>query len=214
MGTSLKAHVGLLLCVAAATVARADDERVSTFQPFATGDVFVAATVKVMSDAGGTRALVEQLARLARSRRSGLVATWASGMVIFFDDYANCLVVGSAMRPLTDRLRISREKLAYLIDSTAALAGCWLLLVSLSAVVPMIGYPWDQLLLEAGLWSALLLPPLAPEPGGVCAPLQSTSSLAGIWSNVGASVSTTSIVCVQLALLPQSSVAVHARSIV
>ena len=49
-----------------------------------------------------------------------------------------------------------------LIDSTAALAGCWLLLVSLSAVVPMIGYPWDLLLLEAGLWSALLLPPLAP----------------------------------------------------
>ena len=82
--------------------------------------LLVAATVKVMSDAGGTRALVEQLARLARSRRSGLVATWASGMVIFFDDYANCLVVGSAMRPLTDRLRISREKLAYLIDSTAA----------------------------------------------------------------------------------------------
>ena len=49
-----------------------------------------------------------------------------------------------------------------LIDSTAALAGCWLLLVSLSAVVPMIGYPWDLLLFEAGLWSALLLPPLAP----------------------------------------------------
>ncbi len=82
--------------------------------------LLVAATVKVISDAGGTRAVIDRVAARARSRRSGLVTTWASGLLIFFDDYANCLVVGSAMRPLTDRLRISREKLAYLIDSTAA----------------------------------------------------------------------------------------------
>ncbi|NOY24495.1 MAG: Na+/H+ antiporter NhaC family protein [Oligoflexia bacterium] len=82
--------------------------------------LFIAATVKVAGDAGGTRALVDLVASRARSRRSGMVATWLAGLVVFFDDYANCLVVGSAMRPLTDRLRISREKLAYLVDSTAA----------------------------------------------------------------------------------------------
>ena len=82
--------------------------------------LLVAATVAVMSESGGTRALVEAVAAKARTRRSGMMATWGAGMVIFFDDYANCLVVGSAMRPLTDRLQVSREKLAYLIDSTAA----------------------------------------------------------------------------------------------
>ncbi|HEX6199546.1 MAG TPA: Na+/H+ antiporter NhaC family protein, partial [Thermoanaerobaculia bacterium] len=52
--------------------------------------------------------------------RRGQLATWAMGIAIFFDDYANTLIVGSTMRPITDRLRISREKLAYIVDSTAA----------------------------------------------------------------------------------------------
>lgn len=66
----------------------------------------------------------EQLARLATryatTRGRGQLATWALGLIIFFDDYLNTLVVGSTMRPIYDRLRISREKLAYLVDSTAA----------------------------------------------------------------------------------------------
>ncbi len=82
--------------------------------------LLIGATVKIAGDAGGTRALVELVTRRARSRRSGMVVTWLAGLIVFFDDYANCLVVGSAMRPLCDRLRISREKLAYLVDSTAA----------------------------------------------------------------------------------------------
>lgn len=82
--------------------------------------LLIAATVKIAGDAGGTRAMVELIARRARTRRSGMVVTWLAGMLVFFDDYANCLVVGSSMRPLCDRLRISREKLAYLVDSTAA----------------------------------------------------------------------------------------------
>ncbi|RME24943.1 MAG: Na+/H+ antiporter NhaC family protein [Deltaproteobacteria bacterium] len=82
--------------------------------------LLIGATVQVAGDAGGTRALVELVTRRARSRRSGMVVTWLAGLIVFFDDYANCLVVGTAMRPLCDRLRISREKLAYLVDSTAA----------------------------------------------------------------------------------------------
>ena len=70
--------------------------------------------------AGGMHGIVAWAMPLARSRRGGQVLTWFLGLLIFIDDYANSLLLGSTMRPLTDRLRISREKLAYLVDSTAA----------------------------------------------------------------------------------------------
>ncbi len=76
--------------------------------------------VGIMSATGGTRAIVQAVTPLATSRRRGQLATWLAGLAIFFDDYANTLIVGNTMRPLTDRLRISREKLAYIVDSTAA----------------------------------------------------------------------------------------------
>ncbi len=76
--------------------------------------------VGVVSRTGGTRALVEAIGRKAHSRRSGMLTAWASGLVVFFDDYANCLLVGNTVRPFTDELRVSREKLAYIVDSTAA----------------------------------------------------------------------------------------------
>lgn len=76
--------------------------------------------VGVLSRSGATRALVDVIAKRAKSRRSGMVTSWASGLIVFFDDYANCLLVGTTLRPLTDRLKISREKLAYMVDSTAA----------------------------------------------------------------------------------------------
>jgi Na+/H+ antiporter NhaC len=76
--------------------------------------------VGVMSRSGGTRGIVESLRPLATSARRGQFFTWLAGMMIFFDDYANTLIVGNTMRPVTDRLRISREKLAYVVDSTAA----------------------------------------------------------------------------------------------
>lgn len=76
--------------------------------------------VGIMARGGLSEGLVQALARRVGGRRGGQVATAAMGTVIFFDDYANTLLVGTTMRPLTDRLRISREKLAYLVDSTAA----------------------------------------------------------------------------------------------
>jgi Na+/H+ antiporter NhaC len=76
--------------------------------------------VGILARSGGTRALVEAISRRARSRRSGVLTTWAAGLVVFFDDYANCLLVGGTLRPFTDKLSISREKLAYVVDSTAA----------------------------------------------------------------------------------------------
>ena len=82
--------------------------------------LFLGAMVAVMARAGGTAALLDRTTGFATTRRRGQVLTWALGFLIFFDDYANTLLVGGTMRPLTDRLRISRAKLAFLIDATSA----------------------------------------------------------------------------------------------
>ena len=76
--------------------------------------------VGVIQETGGMREVVRMLLPWVRSRRGGQVVAWILGLIIFFDDYANTLLLGTTMRPLADRLRISREKLAYIVDSTAA----------------------------------------------------------------------------------------------
>jgi Na+/H+ antiporter NhaC len=58
--------------------------------------------------------------RYANSRRGGQLATWFIGIMTFFDDYASCLITGSTMRDITGRLRISREKLSFIVDTCAA----------------------------------------------------------------------------------------------
>ncbi len=82
--------------------------------------LLMGAMVGVLHRSGSMHALVRSLSPLARTRRSGQLTTWMLGLVIFFDDYANSLLLGGTMQPLADRLKISREKLAYLVDSTAA----------------------------------------------------------------------------------------------
>jgi Na+/H+ antiporter NhaC len=76
--------------------------------------------VGVMSRGGGTQGAVDILGKFATNRKKGQLLSWASALFIFFDDYANTLIRGNALRPMTDRLKISREKLAYIVDSTAA----------------------------------------------------------------------------------------------
>jgi Na+/H+ antiporter NhaC len=76
--------------------------------------------VGIVARSGGSKAMVELVAKRARTRRSGMLATAISGVVVFFDDYANCLLVGNTVRPFTDSRQISREKLSFLVDSTAA----------------------------------------------------------------------------------------------
>ncbi len=80
--------------------------------------------VGVMSRAGGMMGVVRLLEPLATTPRRAQLVTWAMGVAIFFDDYSNTLIVGNAMRPVTDRHRISREKLAFVVDSTAAPVAC------------------------------------------------------------------------------------------
>mgnify|MGYP006287217429 FL=1 len=86
--------------------------------------LMVGGMVGVISRNGGMLGIVEHIVRFASTARRAMAATVLMGLAIFFDDYANTLVVGNTMRPITDRLRISREKLAYLVDSTAAPIAC------------------------------------------------------------------------------------------
>ncbi len=82
--------------------------------------VLLGMMVSMINKAGGTSAYGRWAARHIKSRAGALISTCVLGMVIFIDDYFNCLTVGSVMRPVTDKYRISREKLAYIIDATAA----------------------------------------------------------------------------------------------
>ena len=76
--------------------------------------------VMLMQESGGTRAYGEWASKKLKTKRSSLIATSLLGVLIFVDDYFNCLTVGSVMRPVTDKNKISRAKLAYIIDATAA----------------------------------------------------------------------------------------------
>ena len=78
------------------------------------------AVVMLVSKSGGSEAYGAWAGKRLKSKRSATLATSLLGVLIFIDDGFNCLTVGTVMRPITDRLRISREKLAYIIDATAA----------------------------------------------------------------------------------------------
>ena len=80
----------------------------------------IAGMVGIISRNGGMRGIVEWIITGANSAKRGQLAVWSLGLLIFFDDYSNTLVVGNTSRSISDRLRISREKLAYIVDSTAA----------------------------------------------------------------------------------------------
>ncbi|WP_412062704.1 Na+/H+ antiporter NhaC family protein [Rubrivirga sp. IMCC45206] len=96
--------------------------------------MMIGGTVGLIQKNGGTAAIVDTVTKWARTAGRGQFATALLGVLVFFDDYANTLIVGGTMRPITDRLRISREKLAYLVDSTAAPVAC------LAFVTTWIGY--------------------------------------------------------------------------
>jgi Na+/H+ antiporter NhaC len=76
--------------------------------------------IGLISRSGGTTGIANSLSKLAQTRKSGMIATWLAGLIIFFDDYANALVVGNLMRPITDKLKVSREKLSFIVDATSA----------------------------------------------------------------------------------------------
>lgn len=82
--------------------------------------VLLGILVSLVTKSGASRAYGEWASRRITSRRGALLATSALGVLIFVDDYFNCLTVGTVMRPVTDKYKVSRAKLAYIIDATAA----------------------------------------------------------------------------------------------
>ncbi len=81
---------------------------------------FMGSLIGLLIRTGATLAFTQRMTAFVNSQKSALYATWVMGIFMFVDDYLNSLAVGSAMRELTDKYRISREKLAYVVDSTAA----------------------------------------------------------------------------------------------
>jgi len=102
-------------------------------------DFFIGAFVGVLYSSGSMTSLARSLARRVKSSRSASFIASLLGVIVFFDDYSNTIVVGNSMRPLTDKMRVSRELLSYIVDSTAApVAGMML-------VSTWIGYEVSQI---------------------------------------------------------------------
>ena len=84
--------------------------------------------IGIINKAGGVVAIGEYVAKKAKTIKNTLLVTWSMGVLIFFDDYANTLIVGNTMRPITDKMKVSREKLSFVVDLTAA---------AVSSIVPI-----------------------------------------------------------------------------
>ena len=82
--------------------------------------LIIGGMVRIITANGGMQGVVNWLSRRAKGPRSGQLMTFLMDLCIFFDDYSNTLVVGNTMRPIADKLKVSREKLAYIVDSTSA----------------------------------------------------------------------------------------------
>ena len=82
--------------------------------------LIIGGMVRIITANGGMQGVVNWLSRRAHGPRSGQLMTFFMDLCIFFDDYSNTLVVGNTMRPIADKLKVSREKLAYIVDSTSA----------------------------------------------------------------------------------------------
>lgn len=92
--------------------------------------LMIGGMVGIISRNGGMHGIVRHIVRWADNARHACLATASMGLAIFFDDYANTLVVGNTMRPVTDSMNVSRAKLAYLVDSTAAPVACLFLVTT------------------------------------------------------------------------------------
>ncbi len=82
--------------------------------------LLIGGIIQLVTKMGGAKALAESFAKRADTPRKAQLFTWFLGLCVFFDDYANSLIVGPIMRPVMDKLKVSREKLAFVVDATAA----------------------------------------------------------------------------------------------
>ena len=106
----------------------------------------IGGVISLVSKMGGARAIAEALAKRAKTPRSAQLITWFLGLLVFFDDYANSLIVGPIMKPVADKLKVSRERLAFIIDATAApIAGLAIISTWIGLEVGLINDSFNQI---------------------------------------------------------------------
>ncbi|NJF24929.1 Na+/H+ antiporter NhaC family protein [Thermococcus sp. Bubb.Bath] len=118
-------------------------------------DFLIGAGVGLIYKSGSAHAIGRALASRVRTSRGAAVMGWLLGVLIFFDDYTNTIIVGNTMRPITDRARVSREMLAYIDDSTAApVAGLAVVSTWIGYEVGLIGDAFKDLKVDYGAYVA------------------------------------------------------------
>ncbi len=117
----------------------------------------IGGVIHLVAKMGGAKAIAEALARKAKTVKSVQLTTWLLGLAVFFDDYANALIVGPIMRPVTDKLGISRAKLAFIIDATAApIAGLAIISTWIGLEIGLIGDAFSSIGINVDGFSVFL----------------------------------------------------------
>lgn len=117
----------------------------------------IGGVINLVSKMGGARAIAEALAKRAKTPRSAQMTTWFLGLLVFFDDYANSLIVGPIMKPVADKLKVSRERLAFIIDATAApIAGLAIISTWIGLEVGLINDSFTQIGVEVDAFGVFL----------------------------------------------------------
>ena len=117
----------------------------------------IGGVINLVAKMGGAKAIAEALANKAKNARSAQLITWFAGLLVFFDDYANSLIIGPMMRPVADKMKISREKLAFIIDGTAApIAGLAIVSTWIGLEVGLIGDAFNGIGLDVDAFGVFL----------------------------------------------------------
>nr|WP_295605715.1 Na+/H+ antiporter NhaC family protein [uncultured Terrisporobacter sp.] len=117
----------------------------------------IGGVINLVAKMGGAKAIAEALAKKAKNARSAQLITWAAGLLVFFDDYANSLIIGPMMRPVTDKMKISRERLAFVIDATAApVAGLAIISTWIGLEVGLIGDGFNSIGVNTNAFSVFV----------------------------------------------------------
>ena len=117
----------------------------------------IGGVINLVGKMGGAKAIAEALSKRAKSAKSAQIITWVAGLLVFFDDYANSLIIGPMMRPVTDKMKISRERLAFVIDATAApVAGIAIISTWIGLEVGLIGSAFDSIGVETNAFGVFL----------------------------------------------------------
>lgn len=117
----------------------------------------IGGVINLVAKMGGAKAIAEALAKKAKTAKSTQLITWFLGICVFFDDYANSLIVGPIMRPVADKMKISRERLAFIIDATAApIAGLAIISTWIGLEVSLISEGFETIGVEASGFGVFL----------------------------------------------------------